>query len=194
MLFRSLGRRAAGQDGAVADLVEAMVGTQTLHPLTRGAFAFHAWRMLGQDGVTTGVEAAALGARVSASQGRGGAHFLPVGFSGLEFHRGSTPAEKLHAWLRSAEHGLFATLMALERLSDWQGRAQVVLADLQGRTPYLLMALFLRLPIVTAPLAELRCRAGRSTVQRNLDQMQARGLIREITGQGRFRAWALRSV
>ena len=55
----------------------------------------------------------------------------------------------------------------------------------------MLVDLFLRLPVVTAPLAEARCGAGRSTVQRNLDLMQARGLIREITGQGRFRVWAV---
>jgi hypothetical protein len=27
-------------------------------------------------------------------------------------------------------------------------------------------------------------------VQRNLDLLQARGLVREVTGQGRFRIWA----
>jgi hypothetical protein len=29
----------------------------------------------------------------------------------------------------------------------------------------------------------------RAAVQRNLTWMQARGLIREVTGQGRFRMW-----
>jgi Fe2+ or Zn2+ uptake regulation protein len=31
--------------------------------------------------------------------------------------------------------------------------------------------------------------ASRATVQRNLAWMEARGLIREVTGQGRFRMW-----
>jgi len=30
---------------------------------------------------------------------------------------------------------------------------------------------------------------GRAAVQRNLALMEARGLIREVTGQGRFRMW-----
>ena len=72
-----LGRREAGQEEAVADLVEAMVGAEALHPVTRGALVFHAWRMLGQDGAATGVEAVVLGARVSASTAR--AAFLAGG-------------------------------------------------------------------------------------------------------------------
>ena len=188
-----LGRRESGQEGAVADLVTAMVGAEALHPLTRGAFVFQAWRILGQEGAATGIEAAVLGARVSASTARGGAYFLPVGLAGLDGARGASPGEKLGAWLRSAERGLFAALMALERLSLWQSRAQAVLADLQGRTPVMLVDLFLTMPVVTAPLAEARVRAGRSTVQRNLDLMQVRSLIREITGQGRFRVWTVQT-
>ena len=30
---------------------------------------------------------------------------------------------------------------------------------------------------------------GRAAVQRNLALMEARGLIREMTGQGRYRMW-----
>ena len=32
--------------------------------------------------------------------------------------------------------------------------------------------------------------ASRAAVQRNLDVLTARGLAREVTGQGRFRVWA----
>lgn len=32
---------------------------------------------------------------------------------------------------------------------------------------------------------------GRAAVQRNLALMEARGLIREVTGQGRFRMWCI---
>ena len=112
----------------------------------------------------------------------------PAGFDGA---RGTAPGEKLSAWLRSDERGLFAALMLLQWLGDWQSRAHVVLVDMQGRTPAMLVELFLRMPVVTAPLAEARCGAGRCTVQRNLDLMQGRGLIREITGQGRFRVWTV---
>jgi len=40
-------------------------------------------------------------------------------------------------------------------------------------------------------LAEKRIGASRAAVQRNLAWMEARGLIREVTGQGRFRMWSI---
>jgi DNA-binding MarR family transcriptional regulator len=33
--------------------------------------------------------------------------------------------------------------------------------------------------------------AHRATVQRNIDWMEERGLIREVTGQGRYRVWRI---
>jgi Fic family protein len=41
----------------------------------------------------------------------------------------------------------------------------------------------------TAPMAEALTGASRAAVQRNLAWLEARGLIREMTGQGRFRMW-----
>jgi len=44
-------------------------------------------------------------------------------------------------------------------------------------------------PLVSAPMAEAFTGASRAAVQRNLAWMEARGLIREVTGQGRYRMW-----
>jgi len=44
-------------------------------------------------------------------------------------------------------------------------------------------------PLVSAPMAEALTGASRAAVQRNLAWMEARDLIREVTGQGRFRMW-----
>jgi len=44
-------------------------------------------------------------------------------------------------------------------------------------------------PLVSAPMAEALTGASRAAVQRNLAWMEARHLIREVTGQGRFRMW-----
>lgn len=41
-------------------------------------------------------------------------------------------------------------------------------------------------------MAEAETGASRAAVQRNLDLLVQRGLIREITGQGRYRVWAAR--
>jgi Fe2+ or Zn2+ uptake regulation protein len=38
-------------------------------------------------------------------------------------------------------------------------------------------------------MAETLTSASRAAVQRNLAWMEARGLIREMTGQGRYRMW-----
>jgi Fe2+ or Zn2+ uptake regulation protein len=43
--------------------------------------------------------------------------------------------------------------------------------------------------MVSAPLAEELSQASRAAVQRNLDLFARRGLIREVTGQGRYRIW-----
>jgi DNA-binding IclR family transcriptional regulator len=80
----------------------------------------------------------------------------------------------------------------LDRIEVWEAGAIAATGDLQGRTPALLVALFANLPHLTAALAEGRTGAGRSTVQRNMDALAARGLIREITGQGRYRVWTAR--
>jgi DNA-binding IclR family transcriptional regulator len=41
-------------------------------------------------------------------------------------------------------------------------------------------------PLVSALMAEALTGASRAAVQRNLAWMEARGLIREVTGQGRY--------
>jgi DNA-binding IclR family transcriptional regulator len=46
--------------------------------------------------------------------------------------------------------------------------------------------------MVSAALAETATGASRAAVQRNLALLQQRGLIREVTGQGRYRLWTAR--
>ena len=44
-------------------------------------------------------------------------------------------------------------------------------------------------PLVSVQMAEKLTGAHRATVQRNIDWMEGRRLIREVTGQGRYRMW-----
>ena len=83
-------------------------------------------------------------------------------------------------------------LAQLDRLALWDKKARDGLADLQGRTPPVLVTAFADWPHLTAPLAESATKASRASVQRNIDIMTTRGLIREVTGQGRYRVWAAR--
>ena len=178
----------------VEELAEVMEITGFLHPVTQAAILFHAWRMIGQ-GPATETEAFALaachGARMAgAMPQRMGAMFLPLVSAGVTAVRGSGSAlDRLSGWISGAEQAVFAALFQLERLEHWQAKAAAALSDLSGRTPAVLVDLLARWPMVTAPMAEAHCKASRAAVQRNLELMQTRGLIREITGQGRYRVW-----
>ncbi len=87
-----------------------------------------------------------------------------------------------------------ACLTAMRHLDDieaWSTRAEVDTSLLSGKTSPALRAVLTEWPLVSAPMAEALTRASRAAVQRNLVWMEARGLIREVTGQGRYRMWRL---
>ena len=184
-----------GDEDALADLEEVFAGGQGLHPITGAARLFHAWRALGPPGAVE-LEAAVLAACHAGAMARApgqGALFLPLAQTGAGALRGQgEPRAKLAAWLRGAERATLAALLHLDRVTAWQHRAEAEIADLSGRTPPALIALLAAWPQVSAPLAEAETGASRAAVQRNLDLLVQRGLIREITGQGRYRVWAAR--
>ena len=164
--------------------------------MTQAAILFHAWRMLGHETLNSGpvqdVEAAALAARHGAVMGRGGgAFFLPLALTGPGGLRatGAVP-ERLARWISGATQATLAALLQLDRIRDWQARAEAETRDLSGRTPPALIAAFATWPMLSAPMAEEITGASRAAVQRNLDALGKRGLIREVTGQGRYRIWA----
>ena len=171
---------------AVESLAEIMIGTQALHPLTRAALLLHGWRVAGADRAAGNLEAAVLAAR----HGTLGAPFLPLGLAGGAALRGQgSPEARLAAFYRGAEQAGLAALLLLDRVEAWQRRAEAACADLSGKTPQALIEVFARWPMVSAPMAEAHAQASRAAVQRNLDLLVARELVREITGQGRYRVW-----
>ncbi|WP_434622544.1 helix-turn-helix domain-containing protein [Tabrizicola sp. M-4] len=171
---------------AVDSLAEVMAGTEALHPLTRAALLLHGWGLAGENRAARELEAAVLAAR----HGAQGAPFLPLALAGGTALRGQGPAEaRLAAFYRGAEQAGLAALMLLDRVALWQRKADTALADLSGKTPRALVEVFARWPMVSAPMAEEHTQASRAAVQRNLDLMTQRGVIREITGQGRYRVW-----
>jgi hypothetical protein len=182
--------------GSVADLSDVLALSRDLHPVVQAAMLFHAWRMLGPDGARDG-EAAVLAARHAAAMSRAsgqGALFLPLAMTGPGAFRGQGGAgAKLAAWLQGAEQATLAALMELDRLAEWRARADAATADLSGRTPALLLDVLAAWPQVTAPLAEAETGASRAAVQRNIATLMARGLVREITGQGRYRVWCAKT-
>lgn len=172
---------------AVAAALEDVAGCTVL---TRGCAAFHLWRSLEERPEhLRGLEAAVLGARVSA--GQGGLPFLPLALTGFgAFVASGAPEARLKAWVAGTHRAVLAALMSLERLTAWRVRSEAATADLSGRTPTRLIAAMAAHPMLGAAKAGVETGASRAAVLRNLDLLAARGLVREVTGQGRFRIWA----
>ncbi len=166
-----------------------MAQAADLHPITRACMGFHLWSLAGLGQQGDRMEAAVTAARIAASEGKGAA-FAPLAMGGAKGLRaGGPPAERLVRWLEGTETACLAAMRHLDDIEAWAARAEIEMAPLSGRTPPALRAVLTEWPLVSAPMAEALTGASRAAVQRNLAWMEARGLIREVTGQGRFRMW-----
>ena len=139
------------------------------------------------------IEAAVVAARCAAgetSPPNAGAQFLPVALGGAGGLRwGGTADDRLRRWIDGAHHATRAALRRLDALRAWEARAQQIAAPRSGRVPPLLITLLRDWPVLSAPMAAAETGASRAAVQRNLNWMTRQGLIREMTGQGRYRFW-----
>lgn len=188
-LAAALGEEARVGPGLVADAAAEMAPLTGCSAVTQGAALFHLWRSLDERPEhLRDLEAAVLASRVA---GQGGLVFLPLAQTGFGALTATGAVDRrLAAWIAGAHRAVLSALMALERLADWRARALAETTDLSGRTPQRLIAAFAAHPMLAAPQAEAETGASRAAVQRNLDILQTRGLLREVTGQGRFRVWA----
>ncbi len=87
------------------------------------------------------------------------------------------------------ETACLTAMRYLDDIEDWSARAKSATVSLSGKTPPALCRALTEWPMVSAPMAEQLTGSSRAAVQRNLAWMEAQGLIREVTGQGRFRMW-----
>lgn len=157
-----------------------------LHPITRACMGFHLWSLAG---LGDRMEAAVTAARIAASEGKG-AVFAPLAMGGAGGLRAGGPtADRLARWLDGMEVAGLTAMRHLDDIEAWAARAEVEMSALSGKTPPSLRAVLTEWPLVSAPMAETLTGASRAAVQRNLAWMEARGLIREVTGQGRYRMW-----
>lgn len=176
----------ADRAGGWLDLMTQAAG---LHPFTRACMGFHLWGLagLGQQGGP--MEAAVTAARIAASEGKG-AVFAPLSMGGEGGLRaGGPPTDRLARWLDGMENASLTAMRRLDDIEAWSERAKAEMTPLSGKTPPALRAVLTEWPLVSAPMAEAQTGASRAAVQRNLAWMEARGLIHEVTGQGRFRMW-----
>lgn len=198
---------AIGQERAVGDDLDALSGQwltalaaiEDCHPLTRAGFAFAFWRAAGitpfDEMLEPSVAAMLVGAGDGTKNGAGNGMppFLPV-CAGRTFDRQMRGgvAARLAGFYAATEAGALKGLLELDRLRAWQARAGQVSARLSGRTPALLIDTLVRLPVVSAELAAHETGCSGATIRRNLARFDDAGLIREVTGQDRYRFWTAR--
>lgn len=101
------------------------------------------------------------------------------------------PPERLARWLEGMEQACVSSMRRLDDIEACGVRAETDMDELSGKTPPALRQSFIEWPLMSAPMAEAVTGASRAAVQRNLSWMEAKGLIREVTGQGRFRMWRI---
>ena len=169
--------------------LDLMAQAADLHPITRACMGFHLWSLAGlaQQGDRT--EAVVTAARIAASESNG-AVFVPLAMGGAGGLRaGGPPTERLARWLEGMESACPTAMRHLDNIEAWSARAEIEMTPLSGKTPPALRAVLIEWPIVSAPMAEAMTGASQAAVRRNLARMEARGLIREVTGQGRYRMW-----
>lgn len=189
LLEATLSEEGRADPGLIEDVSVEMAALEEASAVTRGCALMQLWRSLDErPDHLRGLEAAVIGMRLAASQGASA--FLPLSLTGFSALTASGGAEvRLSGWISGAHRAVLAALMRLERLAAWQARALAETADLSGRTPARLIAALAAQPMLAASQAEAETGASRAAVQRNLDVLMARGLVREVTGQGRFRVW-----
>lgn len=169
--------------------LDMMAAATDLHPITRACMGFHLWSLAGLGQHSDNMEAAVTAARIATSEGKG-AVFAPLAMGGAGALRaGGLPAQRLSRWLDGVETACLTALRHLDDIEAWSARAETEMTALSGRTPRALRAVLTEWSLVSAPMAEAFTGASRAAVQRNLAWMETHGLIREMTGQGRFRMW-----
>ncbi|MGO4916083.1 hypothetical protein [Pseudogemmobacter sp. W21_MBD1_M6] len=169
--------------------LDLMAQAADLHPITRACMGFHLWSLAGLGQHGDRMEAAVTAARIVASEGKG-ALFAPLAMGGAGGLRsGGPPTDRLSRWLDGMETACLTAMRHLDDIEAWSARAEAEMSPLSGRTPPALCAVLTEWPLVSAPMAEALIGASRAAVQRNLAWMEARGLIHEMTGQGRYRMW-----
>jgi len=169
--------------------LDLMAQATDLHPITRSCMGFHIWSLAGFEQQGYRMEAAVTATRIAASECKG-AVFAPLAMGGAGGLRaGGPPADRLVRWLDGMATASLTAMRHLDDIQAWSARADAAMVRLSGKTPPALRTVLTEWPVVSAPMAEALTGSSRAAIQRNLAWMEARGLIREVTGQGRYRMW-----
>lgn len=187
--------RPTGDDlaGLSEEWLAVLGSAEGTHPVTQAALGFFTWRSFGISGPGEILEGAVAAMKLGAEKSRGGIRFLPVASGNIGvFSRGGEVRSKLAEWYRAVEQSCLRALMELDRLEDWRARAGEITSNLSGKTPPRLIAALAETPVMSAEMAASACGVSKMSALRNLSEFERRRLVRETTGQGRYRFWTVK--
>jgi len=159
------------------------------HGITQAAALFAAWRAFGLSAPNDALEAGVAAGKIGGVEGRN-MRFLPMATGGA-IGRGGAVADRLARWYAAVENACLKAEMELDKLALWAEKAEAATIGLSGKTPPLLIKALLETPALTAGMVSAATGSDKATARRNLNAFAELGLIREITGQGRYRVWAV---
>ncbi|QDL94785.1 hypothetical protein FDP22_23225 (plasmid) [Paroceanicella profunda] len=192
LALRPLLRRPTGADwdAEAAAWSQEMTGLAGLHPLTRGAAALALWHGHGLGGPGAVLEGGVLAARIAAAD-QARARFLPLGAAPRA--AGPGPEARLEAFLARAEARIEPVLAALARRADWADTARLRVAALPGQLAEAAAGVLAAEHLVSANLLRDRLGVSQQAANAVLRRFAEMGLIREISGQKRYRLWQIRA-
>lgn len=184
----------AETEGLPLDLfVDAMQAFSAVPAPLAAALCGEAWRRL--DPAPRQPELAALVAAVLLKKsGRTKHHLAPIALGAkearLRLPRGAPVQARIEAALAGMEAGAVAGRKELDRLAIAAERIAAKCANRRADSRLAdLGALLIDLPLVSAPLAARRLKVTQQAVQKMMAELD--GVAREVTGRGRYRAWAI---
>lgn len=187
--LETLGRHPVGDefDGLAMDWQAVRYVLKDLHPITQASALFTAWRKFGLSKPGATLEAGVAAMKLGAAEARA-LSFLPVASAGLIGQGGDT-SERLQRWYQAVENACLKAEMQLDSLTRWKAHSTEAIASLSGRTPARLIDALLETPALSAAMVAETCGCDKATARRNLAAFAKRSLVREITGQGRYKVW-----
>ena len=180
-------------DEAVADWCAALAALAEVHPLTRAAAGFHLWRGFALSSPERVLEPAIMAARIGAAMAQGGLVAIPLAFGNPRAVPvpGGDAAARLAAWLGAIASATLRVQAVLDRLDAWQARAERATADMQGKGAPALIRLIVARPMLSAADVAEALQVSTAQARLLLNRMAGKALIREVTGQERFRIWTI---
>ncbi|TCM75885.1 uncharacterized protein DUF1403 [Rhodovulum steppense] len=177
-------------DLAAAAFQHGMGALAPAHPLTRAAWGFELWHRAGLSAEGAVAEPATAAARIAAQENRA-LGFAPLSPARGTWERRGTAEARLAQWLRAVDDGARAAMLEIARVETWTTRAREAAGAMKGRGPAALVEALAVRPMLTTDTAATLAGLSRDTAERGLARLHRMGLVRELTGQGRFRLWAV---